>query len=296
MNAPAALTEAVALKSANSRAPAPKVPVRISAQTLPKMVNGSVPVATPFCLIFNKAVWMTAVSGSRIVLKDKMLRYCLSATSSPRRKVVAVLSIVPPVPLVSVDSKIQPSSTGMDLSVRVKTVSVGVGAMVGVDVFVAVGVNVRVGEAPTVCVGVRVKVSVDVNVAVAVPVAVTVFVGVAVEVAVTVKVAVGSSVSVAVRVGVAVAVDVAVVVDVDVPVLVMVAVDVAVTVGVAVATGALMIAPGEPISLLLLTATNAPLVPTTLSSEMVVLFSPAALSKVAKDGPAGDAPKVTLAW
>lgn len=119
MNAPAAGAEAVALKSVSSRAPAPKVPVRISAQTLPRIVNGSVPTGTPFCLILSSAVSITAVSGNSVVLKDKMLRYCLSSTSSPRRRVVAVLSIVPPVPLVSVDSKIQPSSIRIDFNVNV---------------------------------------------------------------------------------------------------------------------------------------------------------------------------------
>ena len=50
------------------------------------------------------------------------------------------------------------------------------------------------------------------------------------------------------------------------------------------ADGAPMV-PGEPISLLSLAAANAPLTPTALKVEMVVLFCPAALSKVGNDGP-----------
>ena len=52
--------------------------------------------------------------------------------------------------------------------------------------------------------------------------------------------------------------------------------------------------PGEPISLLSFAATNAPLTPAALKIEMVVLFNPAALSKVGK-GPDGEVPKATPA-
>src|SRR5262245_14871593 len=53
--------------------------------------------------------------------------------------------------------------------------------------------------------------------------------------------------------------------------------------------------PGEPISLASLVATMAPLTPTALSCEIIVLFSPAALLKVGNDGPAGEGPKSTVA-
>lgn len=226
MKAPTAGADAVALKSVSSSAPAPKVPVRISAQRLPRMVNGSVPTGRPFCLILSAALWMTAVSGSRVVLNERMLRYCLSSTSSPRRRVVAVLSIVPPVPLVSVDSRIQPSSIIIDFNVRVKTAWVGVGVTVGVDVLVAVAVEVGVE--------VRVGVNVEVRVAVAVCVMVTVAVGVAVLVLVAVAVEVDVLVTVGVAVIVSVGDSVSVTVDVTVGVWVLVAVNVSVTVGVAV--------------------------------------------------------------
>ncbi len=137
-------------------------------------------------------------------------------------------------------------------------------------------------------------VAVDVGVLVAVLVAVFVAVRVSVLVGVFVKVAVDVLVKVAMAVALGVDVLVAVTVSVEVgaKVLVTVAVTVAVKVGVGVA--ALTIVPGEPVSLLSFTATNAPFTPTTLSCEIVVLFRPAALSKLAY-GLAGDAPKLTLA-
>jgi hypothetical protein len=54
------------------------------------------------------------------------------------------------------------------------------------------------------------------------------------------------------------------------------------------------IVPGEPISWLELTAVNAPFTAALLRVEIVALFTKALLSKVAK-GPAGEAPKTTLA-
>lgn len=59
--------------------------------------------------------------------------------------------------------------------------------------------------------------------------------------------------------------------------------------------GADRIVPGEPISAGSLAAANAPLTEAALSVEIVALLSPAALSNVGKGGPAGDAPKTTLA-
>src|SRR3954470_25073443 len=59
--------------------------------------------------------------------------------------------------------------------------------------------------------------------------------------------------------------------------------------------GRLSIVPGEPVSLESLTATKAPLTPAALRREIAVPFRAAALSKVLKEGAAGDAPKVTPA-
>src|SRR5215471_15363202 len=55
----------------------------------------------------------------------------------------------------------------------------------------------------------------------------------------------------------------------------------------------LSVVPGEPISLTSLTAVNAALTPTVLSVAAVA--RPAALLKVANDGPDGEAPNCTLA-
>ena len=53
--------------------------------------------------------------------------------------------------------------------------------------------------------------------------------------------------------------------------------------------------PGEPISFVSFTAAAAPSVPIALSVVIVELFRPAALLKVGKSGPPGEAPKLTLA-
>src|SRR5215470_5999521 len=52
--------------------------------------------------------------------------------------------------------------------------------------------------------------------------------------------------------------------------------------------------PGEPISAMSFAATNEPLIPAALKSEMAPLFTPAALSKLG-NGPEGEGPKDTLA-
>lgn len=136
--------------------------------------------------------------------------------SSPKRKVLSVLLIVPPVVLFSLDSRIQPSWLAIDSKVRfTKTcvgVDVGVSEAVGVGETVdvsdavkvgdGVGVGVDVGEA--VGVGETVDVSDAVKVGDSVGVGVAVFVAVGVGVLVEVRVEVGSGVFVGADVGVAV--------------------------------------------------------------------------------------------
>lgn len=106
------------------------------------------------CLTLSVTEVMVALSGMMLVLKDRMLRYCFFDASSPTRRVWAVLSSVPPMPLVSAVSRVQPSSTPREPKVMVTML--GVRVRVTVLVAVAVAVIVTVGD------GVKVDVAVDV--------------------------------------------------------------------------------------------------------------------------------------
>src|SRR5688572_8014037 len=108
---------AAALKSPGSKAAVPNVPFLISTLKPWNRLSGSPPPITPFLLTLSVTLMMTALSGRLEVLKERMLRYCLSATSSPRLKVVAAVFIVPPAPLVSVDSSTQPSFVPFEAAV-----------------------------------------------------------------------------------------------------------------------------------------------------------------------------------
>jgi len=148
---------------------------------------------------------MTALSGKDEVSKDRIERYCLLLASSPTRRVAAILFRLPPVLLVSVDSKFQPSKAPEDLNAADVTFCVAVATPVDVAVLVGVLAAVAVSVGVLVDAGVSVDVLEGVLVGVAVSVGVLVDVGVSVDVLEGVLVGVTVSVAVAVKVGVSVA-------------------------------------------------------------------------------------------
>lgn len=165
--------------------PVPKKGLHRSAfKPLPHVKGLLFPFKKPVagCLILSATLVIVALSGMDAVLNESTARYCLSAAASPSKKVVPVAPNVPPLPLVSLDSRIQPSCAARDFNVIVNVLGVRVAVSVAVLVMVGVivAVIVPVGEAVAVLVAVAVMVRVGVEVLVVVAVAVAV--GVAVSV------------------------------------------------------------------------------------------------------------------
>src|SRR5258706_1553218 len=117
LKAPTFWAEAVALKSASSRAAALNDPWRMSTHSLPRISKGLLPTGMPFFLILSTTDWMTAVFGRGAVLKDRIALYWRLEVSSPRRMVLAVIFRGPPTLLVSPDSSTQPSWLARELNV-----------------------------------------------------------------------------------------------------------------------------------------------------------------------------------
>jgi hypothetical protein len=80
----------------------------MSPSRLPWVVKGLVPASDCF-LILSVAAVTTAVSGRPAVLKCRIPTYCRLAASSPTEMVGRAAFVVPPFPLVSDDSRTQPS-------------------------------------------------------------------------------------------------------------------------------------------------------------------------------------------
>ena len=163
---------AAAWKSVTCRAAlALKGPLRISTAILPCVLKGFVPV-TLCLLILRTTLVITALSGSELVLKCRMERYCCFVALSPRMNVAAAGLVVPPWLLVSLDSSTQPSGAAPDFNWIISKVFVGVCVVVAINVGVeavkvAVGDMVIVGDGVAVvvglAVGVRDAVGVDVG-------------------------------------------------------------------------------------------------------------------------------------
>src|SRR5690349_14570290 len=115
---------AVAAASQSAKAKAvepPKPPVTMSATQEPCVVNGLVPEMEPRTRR-RVADRMVAPSGMDEVSNETMLLYCSSASVSPTRRAIVVLSVeLPPPPTlpVSPDSQMRPSCAATELNVTV---------------------------------------------------------------------------------------------------------------------------------------------------------------------------------